>query len=121
MNDDNVVEFTGEWQGDENAPELSDAEYDAAMEEILERVDYDQLNATVTGVLEYLTIRAVMDCGYYIMTDNKDAVAVFAANDDVKALMEALPKHFKCLNDEIMDEDFITNSDPGDEQNEPTA
>lgn len=116
MTDDTVVEFTGEWQGaDENTPEPTEAEIQQAMEEI----DFERLNSMVVSVLEYLTVRAVVDAPYYIMTDDKKAIALFAADADVEAILSVLPDNFKCMNDEI--EDFITNADPGDEQDESTS
>jgi len=116
MTDDNVVEFTGEWQGaDEDTPEPTEEEIQQAMEDI----DFERLNAMVISVLEYLTVRAVVDAPYYIMTDDKKAIALFAAEADVDALLSVLPDNFKCMNDEI--DAFITNADPGDEQDEPTS
>lgn len=116
MTDDTVVEFTGEWHGaDENTPEPTEAEIQQAMEEI----DFERLNSMVVSVLEYLTVRAVVDAPYYIMTDDKKAIALFAADADVEAILSVLPDNFKCMNDEI--DDFITNADPGDEQDESTS
>jgi hypothetical protein len=36
----------------------------------------------ISGVLEFLTMRALHEGPYYIMTDNKEAITVFAANKD---------------------------------------
>ena len=125
MTDDTVVEFTGEWHGaDENTPEPTEAEIQQAMDEI----DFERLNSMVVSVLEYLTVRAVVDAPYYILTDDEKAIALFAADDDVKAVLSMLPDNFKCMNDEINDfiendevVDFITNADPGDEQPDEPA
>ena len=120
--DDNVVEFTGEWQGaDENAPAPTDEEIEAAMAELMDKVDFERLTEIISSSLEYLTIRAIADGGYYILTDDGSAMALFAANDDVKKVLDVMPENFKCMNDEEPTEEFITNADPGDEQDEPTA
>lgn len=116
--EDNIVEFTGEWQGDD--AEMSDAEYRSAMEELFATIDEDSLSMVISGVLEFLTAKAVVEGPYYIMTDDKKAITVFAANEDAEALVNALPKNFVSWEDEEADE-FISNADPGDEQDEPTT
>ena len=119
--DDNIVEFTGEWQGDDS--EMTDAEYESAMQELLAQVDQDQLGRTIAGVLEFLTVRAIIDGPFYLMTDDEQAITVMAANEDATALRNALPDNFKSW-DEYNDEpemDFLTDTDPGDEQDEPTT
>lgn len=80
----------------------------------------------ISAVLEFLTLRSVMDGPYKIYTDDKSAVAIFAANDDVEAVVKGLPDNVKDWNDMPMDdvEEFDTDRDPGDEQepdNEPAA
>ena len=115
--EDNVVEFTGEWQGSDESNDMTEDEARIAMDELLAEVDLDRMNLIVSNVLEYLTYRAVNDTAYYIMTDDRSAMALFAAGDDAKTLISILPDTVKCMNDEYED-DFITNSDPGDEQNE---
>lgn len=117
--DDNVVEFTGEWQGSEGET-LTEEEARIAMDELMSEIDLDRMNMIVANVLEYLTYRAIHDTAYYIMTDDRSGMALFAAGDDVETLLNILPSTVKCMNDEY-DEDFITNADPGDEQNEPAT
>ena len=123
--EDNVVEFTGEWHGDpDKENEMTPEEYDSAMRELLSAVDEEQLGRTIAGVLEFLTMRAVHDGAYYIMTDDEQAITVFAANEDAKTLRKALPEHFKSWDDPLDEPDtppFDTNSDPGDEQDEPAS
>lgn len=118
--DDNIVEFTGEWHGVDTPVEMTEEEYTSAMEELLASVNEDQLTRILAGVLEFLTARAVMDGSYYIMTDDKDAMAVFAAKDDTKILFNLLPPHFKSWEDDMEIPPFDTDRDPGDEQDEPT-
>jgi len=115
MSDDNIVEFTGEWQG--NDTEMTQAEYETAMEELLMAFEEEELSRIVSGVLEFLTVKAIIDGPYYIMTENKDAVTVFAANSAVDELLNSLPESVKPFDTEIPP--FDTNSDPGDEQDEP--
>jgi len=116
--DDNIVEFTGEWQGDNH--EMTDAEYNSAMEELLMTQDEESLGRVIAGVLEFLTIRAIVDGPYYLLTDDEQAITIIAANEDAIALKDMLPDNFKSW-DEYVDEDFITNADPGDEQDESTT
>lgn len=115
--EDNIVEFTGEWQGGD--AEMPEAEYRSAMEELFATIEEDALSMVISGVLEFLTVKAVIEGPYYIMTDDKQAVTVFAANDDAKVLVDNLPKNFVSWEDEV--DEFITNADPGDEQDEPTT
>jgi len=118
MSDDNVVEFTGEWQGDDI--DMSEAEYESAMEELLMTMDEEQLGRTVSGVLEFLTVKAIIDGPYYILTENKDAVTILAANSAVDEVLALLPKSVRPFDEAIEVPPFKTNSDPGDEQDEPT-
>lgn len=119
--DDNIVEFTGDWQGGDS--EMTDGEYESAMQELLAEVDQERLGRIIAGVLEFLTVRAIVDGPFYLMTDDEQAITVMAANEDAAALRNALPDNFKSwdeYNDEI-EMDFLTDTDPGDEQDEPTA
>ena len=50
-NDDNIVEFTGEWQGVDTPVEMTDEEYTSAMEELLTSVNEDQLTRILAGWL----------------------------------------------------------------------
>ena len=92
-------------------------EYDSAMTEMLATTDMEQLGRTISGVLEFLTMRALHDGAFYIMTDDQMAITVFAANDDAKALRAALPDNFKSWEDDLNKPEVITDRDPGDEQN----
>lgn len=114
--EDNIVEFTGEWQGDDS--EMSEAEYQTAMEELFATVEQEALGTVISGVLEFLTVKAVVEGPYYIMTDDKQAVTVFAANEDAETLMSILPEGFTSWEDEAEADEFISNADPGDEQDE---
>jgi hypothetical protein len=116
--EDNVVEFTGEWVGNPDSPEMTDAEYDSAMAELLAEVDEENLGRIIAGVLEFLTVRAIIDGPFYLMTDDEQAITVLAAHEDAAALRDALPENFKSW-DEYNDQGFITDRDPGDEQDEP--
>lgn len=94
------------------------------MQRLIENTSQEDLGSVIAGVLEFLTARAVLDGSYYIMTDDEEAMTVIAVDKDVEIMRDALPEHFKSWDDEVtypQDEEFITNSDPGDEQNEPTA
>ena len=132
--ENNVIDASdkfGPWEGnvDEDGNllppvEMTEEEYNTAMEELFQTVDAENLGRMIAGVLELLTQRAVHDAPYYIMTDNKDAITVIAANDDVAPLMEVLPNHFKDWNDPVDNTEvapFDTNRDPGDEQDEPAT
>lgn len=117
--EDNVVEFTGEWHGD-SSNDMTDAEYASAMQELLSQVDVDALSRTVAGVLEFLSVRAFADGAYYILNEDGTAITVVAANEDVQPILDSLPISVKAW-DDIEDEavDFLTDRDPGDEQDEP--
>ena len=119
--DNNVVEFTGDWQGEDTPTEMTQEEYESAMHELLSTVAEDELGRIIAGVLEFLTARAVIDGGFYILTDDEQAITVFAANEDAKIIRDLLPEHFKSWEDEIDEPEVIpfdTNRDPGDEQPE---
>ncbi len=115
--EDNVVEFTGEWQGDDS--EMSESEHKTAMQELFATVEQENLGTVISGVLEFLTVKAVVEGPYYIMTDDNLAVTVFAANEDAEMLVNLLPEKFTTW-DEGEDDvvDFISDADPGDEQDE---
>jgi hypothetical protein len=93
----------------------------SAMQSLIANNDEDSLGRTIAGVLEFLTARSVLDAPYYIMTDDKSAIAVFAANDEAASLIEMLPDTYKSWEDELDEPEFLTNTDPGDEQDEHTA
>lgn len=119
MSDDNVVEFTGEWQGDD--ADMSETEYESAMEELLMTVDEEQLGRTVSGVLEFLTVKAIVEGPYYILTEDKDAITVLAANSAVDEVLASLPDSVRPFDETADVPPFDTNSDPGDVQDEPAA
>ena len=116
--EDNVVEFTGEWQGSDDAPEMTDAEFRTAMEELLMTHDANSLSNTIAGVLEFLTVQAVIDGPYYLVTDDEKAISVFAADEAANTLRNILPEEFKNWDQYNTEDEFISNADPGDEQDE---
>jgi hypothetical protein len=88
----------------------------------------EKIGQTVIAVLELLTMRAANDCAYAIRSDDGRALFVIAVEEDAKMLEEILPEHFKDYADppnedepEQLELDFDTNTDPGDEQDEPTS
>ena len=84
----------------------------------------EKIGQTVVAVLELLTMRAAEDCAYVIRSDDGKALFVIAVEEDAKMLDEVLPKHFKAYDDfpeQQTELDFDTNTDPGDEQDEPTS
>jgi len=91
----------------ENA-EMTDEEYASAMHELLATVAEEDLGKTLSGVLEFLTMRAIMDGGYYIMTDDETSITVFAANEDAKLLRDNLPAHFKAWEDDLDEIEEVT-------------
>jgi hypothetical protein len=95
-------------------------EYDSAMHKLIAEQPDDNLGQTIAGVLEFLTARAVVDAPYYIATDDKSAVAVFAANDAAEALLALLPDTYKSWEDDMDEPEFLTDTDPGDEQDGET-
>ena len=90
----------------------------SAMEELLASGDVNALSRVISGVLEFLTVRATVDGPYYILADGNVAITVIAANDDVQRIVDALPEHVKSWADleASTGEEFLTNTDPGDEQ-----
>lgn len=75
----------------------------------------------ISAVLEFLTMRAVLDAPFTIFTDDKQAVAIFAANDDVAKIVETLPDNVKEWDSFVESDEFTTNADPGDEQDESST
>ena len=98
----------------------TDKEYATAMEELLNENTLDELGHTISGVLEFLTMRAFQQGPYYIMTDDGKAITVFAADTDAALLKSLLPERFKAWDEEEKAEGVevkvITNRDTGDEQ-----
>jgi hypothetical protein len=99
-----------------------DNEDKSAMETLLTNTDTTDLARVVSGVLEFLTVRASVDGPYYILADGGVAVTVFGANDDVQRIIDVLPEHVKAWEDldSAEDVDFLTDTDPGDEQADDT-
>ena len=96
-------------------------EYESAMHELVATSDEQGLGRTIAGVLEFLTARAVVDAPFYITNDDESAITVFAANDAAKTLKDSLSDEYKSWDDDLDEPEFLTNADPGDEQDEPTA
>lgn len=99
-----------------------DSPNETAMEQLLNDVSMEELGRVVSGVLEFLTVRAWADGSYYIMTDDKQALTVIATQEDVQAILDVLPDNV--LSWEELEaksqEEFLTNADPGDEQPDDT-
>jgi hypothetical protein len=87
------------------------------MQKMLQECDGNEelIGERIAGVLEFLTLRAVMDSPFTIFTDDERAVAIFAANEDVQPIVDALPENVRGWNEFVADE-FITDRDLGDEQ-----
>lgn len=102
--------------------EKTTSEDKSAMEDLLSANDMNDLARVVSGVLEFLTVRASVDGPYYILADGGVAVTVFGANDDVQRIIDALPEHVRAWEDIESPEnlDFLTDADPGDEQADDT-
>ncbi len=80
------------------------------------------LGERIAGVLEFLTLRAVHDSPYVIYTDNQEAMALFAAGPSTKIIRASLAGiPIKSWEDDMDDPDYISDRDPGDEQDEPAA
>lgn len=112
----NTVEADAEWQGSDEEVPMDEVEYATAMEELLAQNTLDDLGKIISGVLEFLTARAVHEGSFYIMTDNKEAITVFAADKDAVAVKNSLPDSIKSWDDLTGEEQVITDRDPGDEQ-----
>ena len=108
-----------EWEGGEDVP-MTDKQYATAMEELLTETTMDELGTTISGVLEFLTARALYEGSFYIMTDNKEALAVFAAGEDAVAIKGSLPDNVKSWDDVAGESEVITDRDTGDEQHGDT-
>ena len=113
---ENIVEADAEWQGSDEEVPMDEVEYATAMEELLAQNTLDNLGKIISGVLEFLTARAVHEGSFYIMTDNKEAITVFAADKDAIAVKNSLPDSIKSWDDLTGEEQVITDRDPGDEQ-----
>jgi hypothetical protein len=89
--------------------------------------DVDALGEQIAGVLEFLTVRAVVDAPFYIFTEDEQALVLVAAGDMTGVIRDALSdlpiKRWEDELDETTDNviPFDTNIDPGDEQDEPAT
>ena len=110
-----------EWQGGDEEP-MTEAEYATAMEELLNETTAEQLGKTISGVLEFLTMRAYHQGPFYMMTDDEEAITVLAAGDAAKALKAVLPEGFVSWDEdtEEVEAEVITDRDTGDEQHGET-
>jgi hypothetical protein len=117
MSDDNVID--GPWQGDPDGPEVSQEDYDTAMEELLSTIDTDRLGMIIGGALEVLTMQAIDNGSFYLQTDDERAITVIAVDDAAKQVKDNLPNSVALWEDRM--KDFDSNRDPGDEQDEPTT
>ena len=103
----------------------SEEQEPTALQHLLMETPAENLSVIIAGVLEFLTVRALQDGPFYVETDDKLAITVLATQEDAEALRAVLPKNFKSWEELDLssdeDEDFTTNSDPGDEQDEPAT
>lgn len=88
--------------------------------------DPEMIGERISAVLEFLTLRAVADTPFMIFTDSEDAMVLFAAGDVVNVIRASLVnipiKRWEDELDEPVDiEEFLTDTDPGDEQDEPAT
>lgn len=84
------------------------------------------LGERIAGVLEFLTVRAAVDAPYIIYTDDEEAMTLIAAGESVKQIVDSLPEDLRIKRwedplDMEGDLEFLTDADPGDEQDEPAA
>ena len=101
---------------------VDEAEPISAMQELLTEGNMEDLSRTISGVLEFLTMRAFHEGPYYIMTDDEEAITVLAAGDAAKALKAVLPEGFLNWDEEPegVEAEVITDRDTGDEQHGDT-
>tara|TARA_R110000823_G_scaffold215059_2_gene344760 strand:- start:701 stop:1054 length:354 start_codon:yes stop_codon:yes gene_type:complete len=110
-----------EFEGGEDVP-TPDKEYATAMEQLLNESTAEQFGMTISGVLEFLTMRAYHQGPFYLMTDDEEAITVLAAGDAAKALKAVLPEGFVSWDEEPeeVEAEVITERDTGDEQHGET-
>jgi hypothetical protein len=102
--------------------EMEETTEDTALSQLLKETPTEDLGRVVSGVLEFLTVRAWSDGSYYIMTEDKQALTVIATQDDVQLILDNLPDtilSWEELEAKVQAE-FLTNTDPGDEQDDST-
>jgi hypothetical protein len=101
---------------------MSEEEFNSALEELLATTNEEMLGRTIAGVLEFLTVRAIVDGPFYLLTDDEKAITVVAADEAAQEVKNALPENIKSW-DEYEDDNvtYLNNVDPGDEQDEPAT
>jgi hypothetical protein len=86
--------------------------------------DVDLIGEQIAGVLEFLTVRAVMDAPFYIFTEDEEAMVLVAAGEQTQEIVGRLSgmeiKRWEDDLDETPDNviPFERDVDPGDEQDE---
>lgn len=89
--------------------------------------DIDLIGERVAAVLEFLTLRAVMDAPFVIYAEDDTAMVLVAANEHAEEITGRLSgMEIKRWEDELDEAEdnvipFNRDSDPGDEQDEPAT
>ena len=109
--------IVGPWAGEEY--DMTEEEFGSAVEELLATTSEEMLGRTIAGVLEFLTIKAILDGPYYVVNEDGSAVTIVASNEDAEEAIKSLPDNFKNW-DEMEPVEYTSDSDPGDEADEPT-
>ena len=109
MTKDNIIPFPTKDTKDE-------ADVITALELLVQDNTLEDLSVTISGVLEFLTLRALHGGPYFIRTEDSRAIAVFATDEDAMKILEILPSNVKSWEDTDEVPPFDTNTDPGDEQ-----
>lgn len=120
--EDNVVDF-GEWQGDDKAYQPTEEEWQEAARELFLMQDAEQIAITVALVLELLTAKAMEVGSFYFKAETGNAITLVAVNDEANAVLKVMPEsiaNWTDIDEEPADE-FLTDQDPGDEQDEPAS
>ena len=110
MTDDNVIPFPTAEKVEEMPTALSALLMGNTMEDI---------GFTISGVLEFLTLRALHEGPYFIKTSDNRAITVFACDEDAMKILDLLPDNVKSWDDDNVPP-FDTDTDPGDEQSDAT-
>jgi len=109
MTKNNVIPFPS--KNNEDEPEVV-----TALELLMRDNTLEDMSITISGVLEFLTLRALHGGPYYIKTVDDRAITVFATDEDAMKILEVLPSNVKSWEDIEDVPPFDTDSDPGDEQ-----
>jgi hypothetical protein len=109
--------IVGPWGGEEY--DMAEQEFQSAVEELIATNNEEMLGRTIAGVLEFLTIKAILDGPYYVLNEDSTAVTIIASGEDAEAAVKSLPDNFKNW-DEVEPVEYLTDTDPGDEADEPT-